>query len=104
MDTSSSQSNRYIIIAATVAYVLSLGVWLLWVGMLWLGPDRSVPLLMPAWIVTMLYPLVVSGSLVWGWVTYLRGKFNLWVVLAPMLYLPLLCVVGFAAMWQVASR
>ncbi len=103
MPDSTQNRNRTILIAATVVYVLSLCLWGMWAGMLLLAPDQPVPLLGLAWAATLLYPVIVIGSLFIGWRAQQRGQFKMWAALAPLLYAPVLFIIGFAALWQVAS-
>lgn len=103
MSDATQNRNRTILTAATVIYILSLCLWGMWAGMLLLAPDQSVSLLGLAWAATLLYPIVVIGSLIIGWRAQQRGQFKLWAVLTPLLYAPVLFIIGFATLWQIAS-
>lgn len=103
MPGSTQNRNRTLLIAATVIYILSLCLWGMWAGMLLLAPDQPVSLLSLAWAATLLYPIVVMGSLFIGWRAQQRGQFKIWPLLMPLLYAPVLFIIGFAALWQIAS-
>ncbi len=97
--------NRTILIAATILYTLTLCPWLIWFGMLLLGSDRMFFILGLSWLATFLYPIIVIGSLLAGWMFQRRGDPNrvLWSAALPVLYLPVPLFLGFIALWQVAT-
>lgn len=99
------QRSRAILIGASAIYVLSLCLWFMWVGMLFIGPDRMVPLLGLAWLTTLSYPIVMVVSLLMSWWLQKQQQYKkaLGAVFVPLLYAPFMLVLGFAAFWQVTS-
>lgn len=97
--------SRSVLITATILYILSLCPWLMWFGILLLGPDHMFFLLGLSWFTTILYPIIIIGSLFAGWLFQRRGEVNrvLWATVLPVLYLPAPLFIGFVALWQAVT-
>ena len=90
-----------ILIGATIVYLLSLIFWLMWIGALLLGAGYgSLFLTILAGITALLYPVVIIGGLFAGWRFHGQNQFkkSFWAVFIPLLYIPLMLIVGFVAL------
>ncbi len=93
--------NSTIFVTAVIGYLVSLGLWLLWaiIIIMLLG---YVPKIVsyPAYFTTILYPILVFGSLLVGWLFHRRKQFvkTFWVIVIPLLYSPVMILVGYIAM------
>lgn len=101
--TNSTKRVRLGLIIALVVYVLSLAPWLIWFLALLIGSDRTFPLLSLSWLVTICYPVVIIICLLFAWRLYRQTNLRqaTLLLLLPLLYVPIMVLLGFVALWQV---
>ena len=90
-----------ILIGAAIAYIFSLGFWLMWAGALLLGAGYgSLFLTLLAGMTALLYPIIIAGSLFAGWrfQRHNQVKKALTAIIIPILYIPVMLIIGFIAL------
>lgn len=101
--TDSAKRVRLGLIIALVGYAVSLLPWLIWFLALLIGSDHTFPLLTLAWLVTSCYPVVILVCLLFAWRLYRQTQLHqaTFLLLVPLLYVPIMVLLGFVALWQV---
>jgi hypothetical protein len=104
MNDAKQRNGRTILLVSGIAYFLSLCPWLFFALALFIGPAQMTTLLALSWLATLAYPLVVAICLFLAWRAYRRNDFRpiLKLALAPLAFIPLLFLLGMAALWQAA--
>ncbi len=91
---------KTIFIGATILYVLSMGLWVMWPILLFFGAGYgSEALTLLSFLAALLYPILIVVSLVIGWRFQASNQFKkaTWAIVTPLLYFPIMIIIGSIA-------